>query len=599
MARKPDGKLGPLNGGGTAPETVPTKGRDFSEMRVALDARLASLEMYRWSWWVHWRDLAEYFLPRRFEWLVTPNRFNKGSPVNQRIIDSTGTLAARTLASGLMSGTTSPARQWFWLTIANKQMAELGPVKLWLEAVTSRMREVMAGSNYYSAKAMQYFDEVIFGTAPMIIYDNYEDPDKVIRCFNPVAGEYYAASNQNFAVDTLYRKFTLSLEQMVREFGIDNVPPEDAAAWKQRGSQLAVERIVANAIEPNPEYAEGVAEPGPSGLPRHFKFRDIYWRFGSSSSELLRMQGFFEQPFSCPRWDTESNQAYGRSPAMDALGDVKQLQLEQKRKAQAIDKMVNPPLVADISMKNQPASLLPGAMNYAPNLGPGTGVRPIFQVMPPLAELQQDIAEVQQRIGRVLFNDLFLMISNLNTVRSATEIDARKEEKLIQLGPVLERNDTEGLDPDINRIFRICARRGLFPPVPPQLHGVPIKVSYISVLADEQRATSTAAIERLVQFVGGIAAADPAALDMVDFDAAIQRYSDLLHVPPNLVRDAQQVKGLRAARAKQQAAQATMQTSMAAAQGAQTLSNTDVGGGMNALQAILAGGQGNNPAGGP
>ena len=47
---------------------------------------------------------------------------------------------------------------------------------------------------------------------------------------------------------------------------------------------------------------------------------------------------------------------------MDALGDIKQLQLEQKRKAQAIDKNVNPPMIADPSMKNEPASLLPGAV---------------------------------------------------------------------------------------------------------------------------------------------------------------------------------------------------------------------------------------------
>ncbi len=35
---------------------------------------------------------------------------------------------------------------------------------------------------------------------------------------------------------------------------------------------------------------------------------------------------------------------------MNALGLIKQLQLEQRRKAQGIDKMVNPPMVADVQM---------------------------------------------------------------------------------------------------------------------------------------------------------------------------------------------------------------------------------------------------------
>lgn len=591
MARSPQtgSAVNPLNGGGLPAHTVRTTGRDWSNLRTSLDARLASLEMYRWSWWVHWRDLAEYMLPRRFEWLITPNRFNKGSPINQRIIDSTGTLAARTLAAGLMSGTTSPARQWFWLTIADKQLAQTSPVKLWLEAVTNVMRGVMAGSNYYSAKGIQYFDEVLFGTAPMVIYDNLEEPDKVIRCFNPPCGEYYAAANSNFTVDTLLRKFVLTIDQLGREYGVEALSEEDAAAFKAGGSSADREVVVCSAIEPNGEYVNGESARGATGVPRHFRFRQVDWRFGSSQQDVLRVQGFFEKPFSCPRWDTEANSAYGRSPAMDALGDVKQLQLEQKRKAQAIDKMVNPPLIADVQMKNQPASLLPGAMNYVSSLGPGTGVRPIFTVMPPIAELKQDIAEVQARIKEIFYNDLFLMISSLDTVRSATEIDARKEEKLIQLGPVLERNDTEGLDPDINRIFHICARRGMFPPPPPELAGHPVKVSYVSILADEQRATATASIERLMQFVGSLAGADPGALDKVDFDAAIQRYADLLHVPPNLLRDEPQVQKLRQARAKQQQAAAATQASLAAVQGAQTLSKTDVGGGMNALQAILGG----------
>jgi hypothetical protein len=195
------------------------------------------------------------------------------------------------------------------------------------------------------------------------------------------------------------------------------------------------------------------------------KFRELYWEMGASQALVLQQRYFHEFPAIAPRWDLVSNDAYGRSPAMDALGDIKQLQLEQKRKAQAIDKMVNPPMIADVALKNEPASLLPGGVTYVPSTAGAVGFKPVFEVMPPIAELKDDIAEVQGRIRSVFFNDLFLMISQLDTVRTATEIDARREEKLIQLGPVLERFENEGLDPAIARTYAIMPRcRDYHPP---------------------------------------------------------------------------------------------------------------------------------------
>src|SRR5207237_8623941 len=78
----------------------------------------------------------------------------------------------------------------------------------------------------------------------------------------------------------------------------------------------------------------------------------------------LRKKRYFESPAVIIRWDLVSNDPYGRSPGMDALPDVKQLQLEVRRKAQGIDKGVNPPMLADAQLKNQPASLLPGGTTY-------------------------------------------------------------------------------------------------------------------------------------------------------------------------------------------------------------------------------------------
>ena len=551
-------------------------------LRQSAARKLEALRTYRWSWWAHWGELAEYILPRRYMWVVTPNKADRGSPVNRMILDSTGTLSARNLASGMMADITSPTRPWFKLRITGADTDVSQEVSEWLAECENRVYRVLSESNYYTAKAQQYFDLVVFGTAPMIIYEDYED---VIRCYNPCAGEYFLAVSDRMAVDTMYREFVLTIAQVVEWFGIENCSDDTAEAWKRGGGEAQREIVIAHAIEPNVGRVSG----GPA---KSFEFREIYReRDRGEAQDALSVRGFHELPFGAGRWDLVSNDAYGRSPAMDALPDIKQLQQETKRKAQAIDKMVNPPMVADVQMKNQPASALPGGITYVAGASNSAhGFRPAYQIQPQIQELMLDIAEVQKRIRDTFFNDLFLMISQLEgTHRTATEIDARREEKLVMLGPVLERIQNECLDPDINRIFNIMERAGLIPEPPAEIQGAPINVQYVSILASAQRAASTAAIERIFSIVGSVAALDPAIMDTVDDVEAINEYASLLNVPPKIMRDPKMVAEIRAQRAQEKAGQEALQTSTAVAQGAKTLSETQLGAGVNALQLLQGG----------
>ena len=65
------------------------------------EGRLTGLRTNRYSWWTHARELADYLPPRRYKWLINPEPNGARIPINQHILDSTGTLAARNLASGL------------------------------------------------------------------------------------------------------------------------------------------------------------------------------------------------------------------------------------------------------------------------------------------------------------------------------------------------------------------------------------------------------------------------------------------------------------------------------------------------------------------
>lgn len=542
------------------------------------NGRFSAMQTERNSWFQHWQQLADYMLPRRYRWLVTANQWNRGSPVNTLIIDSTATIAARTCASGMMSGITSPTRPWFKLQIAGFTLNDdSNPVSLWLAECESRMRRVFAESNFYNSIAIMYHDLVVFGSAAMLVYEDYDD---VIRCQNPCLGEFYFANGPRGNVETFGREFTYTIDQAVKRFGKENCPTAVQNAYEQGGASLSREIVIRHLIEKN--------DPPIKGIPKKFKWRELYWVKGAGNAEALELKGFNEWPGLCPRWDVSGNDSYGYCPGMDALGDTKQLQQEQKRKSQAIDKMVNPPMVGDVQLKNRPASVLPGGVTFVSGQSQ-VGFKPAYQITPQINELMLDIQEVQNRIRTIFFNDLFMMISQLNTVRSATEIDARREEKLIALGPVLERFENEALDPVITRTFGIMSRGGLLPPPPPEIEGADIQIQYVSMLAEAQRASSTMAIERILSLVGNMVAVDQEVVDVVNFDEAVNEYAGYLSVSPKMIRSKEEVMARRQNRQVQLQQEQMLQQSYGAAKGAEILSKTDMGGGQNALAAIMGG----------
>ena len=215
---------------------------------------------------------------------------------------------------------------------------------------------------------------------------------------------------------------------------------------------------------------------------------------------------------------------------------------------------------------------------------------PLYQTAPGAIDaVERLVARTQGFVKSAFFADLFLMISDMDGVqpRSQLEISARREEKMQMLGPVLENLHDDLLQPLVQRTFGIMAENGLFTEPPPELHGYPLDVELISILAQAQKAADLGSVERLWAFAGSIAATRPEVLDKLNADESIDVYADKLGAPAAITVADDVVAQLRAARAlKAEAAQA-LQVAAAVAEGARTLSETEVGGGRNALQSVL------------
>ncbi len=508
-------------------------------------SRKSALWSERSSWVAHWREISEHQQPRAGRFVVTDR--NRGDKRANNILDNTAVFGARTLAAGLMSGVTSPARPWFRLEIQDKDLMESGPVKAWLHDSAALLRAIFASSNTYRSLHTLYEELGLFGTGCAIVLPNFQN---VIHHYPLTVGEYALATDSEGNVNTLCREFQLTVGQLVEQFGRDNCSQTVRDLWNRGNYDAWVD--VVHMIEPRRDRDTSKRDS------KNMRFASIYLEPGKDNSDkFLSDSGFQRFPALCPRWVVTGNDVYGTSPGMECLGDVKQLQHQQRRKGQAIDYQVNPPLQVPTKYKEAPKARLPGGVFFVDAMGQGQGVRTAFDVQLNLQHLMLDIQDVRERIRSAYYADLFLMLANdTRSGITATEVAERHEEKLLMLGPVLERLHNELLQPLIDITFDYAARAGVLPEPPPELQGMDLNVEFISVLAQAQRAVATQGMDRLIGAVGQIAAIKPEVLDKIDFDHVVDNYGDAYGVDPKVIIPDDQVAAIRQQRAQaMQAAQ--------------------------------------------
>lgn len=550
----------------------------YKTKRQQLDLIKSSLENERTSFESHWRDLSDFILPRRSRFSISD--VNKGDRRNQKIIDSTATLAARTLRSGIMSGVTSPARPWFRLTTQDPDLAEWGPVKQWLHMVQQRITASYLKSNLYNILPTVYGDLGVFGTAAMSVEEVFNGD--VIHAKSFPIGSYWVAKDDFGRINTFVREFRMTVAQLLETFGSkkngdfdwSNFSTYVRGQYDQGNLQTWID--VTHFVMPNMEYDQK------NPIAKFKKFTSCYFESGTGydskqDDKYLRESGYDYFPILVPRWETTAEDVYGTNcPGMEALGDIKQLQNGEKRIMEAVDKMIRPPMKGPSSMKGQAASIISGDITYIDNVN-GQGFEPVYEVNFRIQEMEMKQSQVRTRIQRSFYEDLFLMLSNLDRRQiTAREIEERHEEKLLALGPVLEQINQDLLDPMTDIAFNIHLRQRLLPPPPPELQGMELKVEYISVMAQAQKMLGVSSVERFTQFVGGLAQVDQGVLRKIKADQIVDVYGEMLSVPPSIVRTDEEVQQIIQAEQAQQMQQMQMQQQMQAVDMAKKLSETKI-----------------------
>jgi hypothetical protein len=228
-------------------------------------------------------------------------------------------------------------------------------------------------------------------------------------------------------------------------------------------------------------------------------------------------------------------------------------------------------------MERRGLNMRPGGLNIVTNMGQ-EAVAPLYTVGLDIQQLSIAEDAVRQNIKDGLYNSLFLaLLQQDNPQMTATEVQARQAEKMLMLGPVLERIHYELLDPLILRTYQLCMDDGLIPEPPEILleFGEMPEIEYVSILSQAQKAVGVSRIEQSVQFLGSLVQVAPEVRHLVDWYKAYRAYNDMIGVREDIFRSEEDYQA--AVRQEQQMAQMQQmaQSAEPIAKSAQALSNVD------------------------
>jgi hypothetical protein len=504
-------------------------------------------------------------------------RNSDGERKDEYILNSTALLAIRMAVAFFFSGMTPPTEPWFRLADPDKELNENVEVASFYQGSTERILKDMDSSNFYTAIEQVYYDELTYSRSNIFVDQDFED---IFHFTHIPCGQYYIDTDGKGRVSDSCREFMMRARDMLEEFGEENLS-EEVKSMLTDGKTGGEKVNVLHFIERN--TTRDVTKQDNQNMP----WTSIYYEINGNDDDQkpLKKSGYRGKPNAVPRYNVSSGERYGNGPGDMALGDAKELQSYMKKLKLAVAKDLEPPVLApdDTIVNTGPNEVT----EYNKTTGNTKPVEPLYRVSTDISKILALIIDLQDRIRKVYFNDLFFSQAEArDPKKTATQVRAEQRELLRLLGPITQRMTPELLKPIILRCFDIELDMGRLPDIPEVLQGREIKIDIISSITKAQELSVIAPIEELLIAISQMAQGWPEVLDKFDAVQSVDVIAKALGVPPELVRpdeiyeELQKIK-MQAAIQEQQQAQ-----TQGAIEGAEMLSKTDMSGN-NALNAII------------
>lgn len=499
----------------------------------------------RGTWESHWQEAAELCWPHM---AVMTGWRSPGQKRSEKVFDSTAVRALPRFASFMDSMLTPATQKWHGLETGIPELDDDIETQRWCDL----LRDILFRARYsptanFASQASECWMSLgAFGTNCLF---TDELPGRAPLRYRAIPlSEIVIDVDHQGRVDTVYRCFRLTARAAAKvpEWQ-QNMPPK-LREWAEKKPDEEFEFI--HCVKPNDEYERGRA--GQEGM--EFLSRYV-WR---EDQTVLQDAGYRVMPYSVGRYVMGPGETYGRSPAMEALADIKSLQEMEKTILRVGHRMVDPPLILTEDGALSAFATRPGSMNYGYLREDGT---PLVQQLEMGGNLPVGLELSDQK--RKAINDSFLVtlfqiLVEEPRVMTATEVLQRAQEKGALLGPTGGRQQSEFIGPMIDREIDLLMTNRMIPPPPDQLmeylaEGGEIVPKYTGPLARLMKAEEAAGVLRTIEGMLPVAQAsgDLKVLRRLNADEAVRIIAEANGVPAKALRSDEELAAMDEAERQQ------------------------------------------------
>ncbi len=499
-----------------------------------------------------WKLLAE-FVVLSANGQFFGNDGDRGTRKDTRLFSCVGSQALRDLASFLHATITNPAMQWSKLRFKDDSLNELDPAVMWLQDSIKKVHSHFDESNFNSEMGEAYASLGGFGTAA-IFHEEVMSPGGGVKFnFNTWhLSEIAIAENAQGTVDTIYRKFKMTIKQLYEKFG--DAIGEDV---KDKLATCPLEEMqVMHAIYPR-DVSE-VRYDSVTGLAvataRPFASCYILMK----GSKILKEDGYYEFPVYVPRWSTLPAEVYGYGPGHTAIADVRSLNKIWEQGLKALAKSVNPPIITT-KQNMLSGAFVPGGVVLVRD----PAQLKEFVTQSRMDMLQFSIEYLTASIKSAFYIDKLLLPPRTETGEmTAYEVSQRLEQLQQILGPVVSRFNDELLAPLIMRSLKILSRAGELKPFPKEVlrllpdggsnnRELDFDIAFVNALERSQQLSELRNVQTFIQELAGLAQLKPEVLDNLNVDEVVSYTARIRNIPEEMVVPIADVQAMRQQRDQQ------------------------------------------------
>ena len=435
---------------------------------------------------------------------------DKGKNRSEMIFDGTPRSALGIATNGTYGLMVAPTMRWFKIKIGDEALNDRSDVRLWLQDTEDRLYSAFNRSNFYSTMKSYIMDGYSIGTACMFSQEDIAT-GKIYYSTIPIR-DFRIALDEFGNVNRLHRDLKMTAGQIAKRFGKDSLTPKMKQALDKTDQRGRLEKFdLLHAVFPR-------TDTDLKSINKLNKPQASIWLSKDAKEDgthTLLESGLNTFPYSLWRFDKETGETYGRSPAWSVMSEIKGAHLIEEDLIKAVELVTKPP--ANVHSNNMGNfERIPNAVNYFGDPSEKADFMNLQINFPATFEHQE---RKRKLINEAYFVDFFLLISSRPQTKTATEVLELQGEKISVLSPVVTSLSTEALDHIVERTFSIEFEAGRLLPPPEILAGENFDIEYLGPLAQLQKMRfETRGIQQAIENTRPIVELNPSVLDNVDMD---------------------------------------------------------------------------------